>query len=48
MALGAVITQFSGMMLAGATSAVPMAMLMVVLAVALALSFALLVGRKSS
>lgn len=45
MGLGAAITQFSGMLLDGAQSAVPMALIMVVLVAALVVSFALLVSR---
>ena len=45
MALGAAATQYAGTLLAGATSAVPMALLMVALVVALIVSFAVL-GRR--
>lgn len=45
MALGAAATQYSGTLLAGATSAVPMALLMAALVLALIVSFAVL-GRR--
>jgi MFS transporter, DHA1 family, multidrug resistance protein len=45
MALGAAMTQYGGTLLAGATSALPLALLMDALAIVLALSFALLVRR---
>ena len=45
MALGAAATQYAGTLLAGATSAVPMALLMAALVVALIVSFAVL-GRR--
>ncbi len=45
MALGAAATQYSGTLLAGATSAVPMALLMAALVLALVMSFAIL-GRR--
>jgi DHA1 family bicyclomycin/chloramphenicol resistance-like MFS transporter len=45
MAVGAAVAQYAGTLLAGATSAVPLALLMVALMVALALSFGALVRR---
>jgi DHA1 family bicyclomycin/chloramphenicol resistance-like MFS transporter len=45
MALGAAVTQFAGTLLAGSTSAVPMALLMAALVVALIVSFAVLRRR---
>jgi DHA1 family bicyclomycin/chloramphenicol resistance-like MFS transporter len=45
MALGAALTQYAGMLLAQADSAMPLAAMMVGLVAALAASFALLVGR---
>jgi DHA1 family bicyclomycin/chloramphenicol resistance-like MFS transporter len=46
MGVGALVAQFAGTMLAGAASALPLALLMAALTAALALSFALLVGRR--
>jgi DHA1 family bicyclomycin/chloramphenicol resistance-like MFS transporter len=46
MTVGAIATQFAGTLLTGATSAVPMAMLMNALVIALAVVFALLVRRR--
>ena len=45
MATGAAVTQYSGMLLAGASSALPMALLMAALVLALALAFLLLKSR---
>jgi DHA1 family bicyclomycin/chloramphenicol resistance-like MFS transporter len=45
MAMGAAVTQFSGMLLAGASTALPMALIMVAIVIACALSFGLLTRR---
>jgi DHA1 family bicyclomycin/chloramphenicol resistance-like MFS transporter len=48
MALGAAVTQFAGMLLASATSALPMALLMVALVGALVASFLMLRPRRAT
>ena len=45
MALGAAVTQYSGMLLAGASTALPMTLIMVAIVVACAVSFAVLARR---